>query len=125
MQTKQNRKIIHCFPSAGRYSAISKKAGSIRLFLGRQILSVQMFPYFSAVLFSRALYGTGYPFGHFGLAILVLLPYNILCTLSPLQAGQHEKQKSLQLCARTTQQQLKYRCIINTIFIKNPTLSII
>ena len=94
MQTKQNKTFIHCFPSAGRCSATSRKAGSIKHFLERQMSSLQMSPCFSAVLFSRTLYCMGYPLGHFGLAILVLLPCNSLSTLSPLQAGQHEKPKS-------------------------------
>ena len=52
---------------------------------------------------------------------------------SPLQllehpepvAGRAAREAEKQLCASTAQQQLKHWCVINTIFIKNPKLSII
>jgi len=91
-QAKQNKELTRYFPSAGRCSAISTKAGSIMCngYLGKQTPSLRKSaPSFFCQLYMlhMVLYGIGYPFGELGSAVLALSPPSFLCTSSLLAGG--------------------------------------
>lgn len=58
--------------------------------------------------------GMEYPFGQFRSGVLAMSPHSFLCTCS---LADHGKRKSPWLGVSTTQQQLKFQCVINIILI--------
>lgn len=98
IQTKQNNKSIHYFPSAGRYSASSRKAGLIK----RNGYFEDKFHHSECPLFFLLsfyycvfLYGMEQTFGRFEFAAPVVSSHNFQCTLSLLTSGQSERERRL------------------------------
>lgn len=107
MQVKQSKKPIWYFPSAGRHSTTSRKAGLTmrKDFLGRQTPSrwtSSPSSFAPPLLFSTAPHDyTGHPFGQFGPAGLVLFPPSFFCSPSLLAgraAGEAEKSLAQNEC---------------------------
>jgi len=85
VQAKQNMEFIHYFPSAGRCSAISRKAGLHHTDIYYSVTPniVPPFSFFLQLLLLRMTsHGMGYPFGQLGSAVLAVSPPRFLCTLS-------------------------------------------
>ena len=130
MQQKQNKEFIRYFPSAGRGSAISGKAGLHHAegLLGKtNAVTLNAFP----------LPSSAPPFicwgWHHVAQTIPLLSWAQLSQLCPLPtscappastlAGRGEKQKRPWLCVSTAQQQPEQPCATNTAFNTNPKQS--
>lgn len=95
MQANQNKEFIPCFPSAGRCSVTSRKAGSIvhADFLGRQMPSLWTSSSFFPPVMIAAYDTIWCGISLWSVVWLGPLPSSFASWASPL-AGQHEKQKS-------------------------------
>ena len=130
MQAKQNKEFIHCFPLAGRCSAIPRKAGLHHMsrFLGKTntITPNALFSFFpQLLLLSTTSYGMEHPSAHLGSAVLAVSPPSSLCTPSLLTSGAVWGAKQPWCCTSTAQQELKQPCVLSIVFSRNLRHSII
>jgi len=102
MQAKQNKEFIHYFPSAGRCSSTSRKAGlcHAQRLLGKTNAIALNVPLFLLLyMLSMASYGMGYPFGQLGSAVPAVSALNFLCSPRLLTSRVvWEAEKAFTLC---------------------------
>jgi len=124
MQAKENKKLIRCFPSADRCSAISRKTGlhhTLRS-LGKTDVITPNVPSSSFIphvlLLSKTPYDVGHPFGQLGSAVPAVSPPSFFCTTTWSLVVWWEEEKRPLPRVSTAHQGLKYPCaIINTVLV--------
>lgn len=67
----------------------------------------------------------GYSFGYFGSCILAVSPPNLFFIPNLLDGGAMWEKKHPWFCVSTPQQQQKHQCVINTVWVTNPTYELL